>query len=103
MEEEFIVKSNSEGTVPVTTDITQTLSTMGCQGFNERYLGSVKAVVEKSGGRLTKQKLVWAEENDPKFNESQSKNADLLLAAATKAVEGGGDPSDIIVKFVVKK
>lgn len=103
MEEEFVVKSHSEGTVPVTADITRILSTMGCLGFNERNLGSVKAVVEKVDGKITKQKLVWAEDNDPKFNESQLRNANELLSAAIKAVEGAGDPSDIYVKFVTKK
>ncbi|MBI3136721.1 MAG: hypothetical protein HYZ14_18755 [Bacteroidetes bacterium] len=103
MEELFEVRAAGEGTVAVGTEINTILSSMGCQGFNERYLGVVKAVVEKAEGRITKQKLVWGEENDPKFNESQQKNATALLGAAIKAVEGGGDPAELVVKFVVRK
>ena len=103
MEELLEVRAVGEGTIAIDRDINGVLSTMGCQGFNERYLGSVKAVVEKSGGKITKQRLVWGDDNDPKFNETQSKNATALLGAVVKAVEGGGDPAEMIVKFVVRK
>jgi hypothetical protein len=103
MEEEFVVKSSGEGSLPMTKEIDAVLSTMGCQGFNDRAVGSVKVVVEKEGGKITKQRLVWGEDNDPAFNAAQQRSADLLLATAVKAVEGGGDPSDLIIKFVVKK
>ena len=103
MEEAIEVRASGEGTVAVDREINTILSTMGCLGFNERYTGTVKAVVEKAGGRITKQKLVWGDENDPKFNETQEKNATLLLGAAVKAVEGGGDPADLMVKFIVRK
>lgn len=103
MEEEFLVKSVSEGTTPSTREVTEILKAMGCASFNNQYLGSLKVVVEKLDGRITKQRLVWGEENDPKFNESAQKSADALLASAVKAVEGGGDPGELTVKFVVKK
>jgi len=103
MEEEFIVKFVNLGTVVPNEDINQILNTMSCEGFAGRYLGWVKADVEKSGGRITKQRLVWGPDNDPKFNETQNKNATTLLAAVVKAVEGGGDPTEGIIKFVVKK
>lgn len=103
MEEEFIVRTIREGTVATNTDIEETLTAMGGQGFRERYCGSVAAVVEKNGGIITKRRINWGTDNDPLFNESQKRNADVLLAAALKAVEGGGDPSELLVKFVVKK
>lgn len=103
MEEEFVVKTVSEGNTIITADINEILKAMGCASFNNQYIGSVKAVVEKSGGRITKQRLVWGEDNDPKFNESVQRSADQLLAATVKAVEGGGDPGEAVIKFVVKK
>lgn len=104
MEEEFIVKTMSDGGVVPTADIKQIMNTMGCLGFNTQATGSVKVVVEKNEGRITKQRLVWGDDNDPKFNESQQRNADALLAAAIKAVEASGtEPSEAILKFVVKK
>jgi hypothetical protein len=103
MEELIEVRATGEGTVPVDREINTVLSSMGCLGFNERYLGTVKAVVEKVGGRITKQKLVWGDDNDPKFNQTQEKNAAALLGATVKAVEAGGDPAELLVRFVVKK
>ena len=103
MEEEFIVKTVAEGTTRTSQDIELVLSTMGGQSFKDRYCGSVAAVVEKVGGVITKQRIRWGEENDPNFNAAQQRNADSLLAATVKAVEGGGDPSELVVKFVVKK
>ena len=102
MEEEFNVKTLREGNVKTNQDIESILNVMACEGFNNRYLGVVAAVVEKTDGRITKQKLNWGEANDPNFNKAQQKNADALLAATVKAVEGGGDPSEMKVKFVVK-
>lgn len=100
--EEFIVKRVVEGTVKSTPEIETICNTMGGQGFNERYLGWVAAVVEVVGGVVTKQRLTWGPENDPNFNRSQQKNAELLLAASVKAAQGGGDPTELKVKFVVK-
>ena len=102
MEEEFIVKTHVEGTARATEDMNQIFKAMGCQGFNDGFLGTVAAVVEIEGGRITKQKLNWGADNDPKFNSAQQKTADALLEAATKAAQGGGDPSEIKAKFVVK-
>lgn len=102
MEEEFIVKTHVEGTARPTEDIKQIFKSMGCQGFNDGYLGTVAAVVEIENGVITKQRLNWGADNDPKFNSTQQKNADALLAAAVKAAQGGGDPSEIKVKFIVK-
>jgi hypothetical protein len=104
MEEEFVVKRAYEGNVKLTPDIESVCNTMGCQAFNERYLGAVAAVVEMTGGVITKQRLNWAAENDPNFNRAQQKNADLLLASAVKAVQAGGvDPADLRVKIIVRK
>lgn len=103
MEELFEVRATGDGTVEIDQSINQVLSTMGCVGFNVRSLGTVKAVVEKIDGKITKQRLVWGEENDPRFNEAQSKNASALLDAVTRAVQAGGEPAELVVKFVVKK
>jgi hypothetical protein len=103
MEEEFAVRTQREGTARVTPDIEDVLSTMGGQSFRDRYCGTVSAVVEKEGGVITKQRLRWGEENDVNFNAVHQKSAEILLAAATKAVESGGDPSELLVRFVVKK
>ena len=104
MEEEFAVRTSREGTIDTNIEIEDTLNIMGGQGFKDRYCGTVAAVVEKSGGRITKQRLNWGEENDPKFNDAQMRNATVLLAAAVKALEtSGGDPSELRVKFIVKK
>lgn len=102
MEEEFIVKTLVEGTAKTTEDITRIFKAMGCQGFNDGYLGTVAAVVEIEGGVITKKRLNWGSENDPKFNSAQQKNADALLEAAIKAAQGGGDPCEFKVKFVVR-
>ena len=98
--EEFIVKRIVEGTVRATPDIETICNAMGSQGFNERYLGAVAAVVEVVV--VTKQRLNWDAANDPNFNRSQQRNADALLAATVKAAQGGGDPTELRVRFVVK-
>jgi hypothetical protein len=103
MEEEFAVRTQREGSARVTPDIEAVLSTMGGQSFRDRHLGSVSAVVEKVGGVITKQRLRWGDENDLSFNDAHLKNAETLLAATVKAVETGGDPSELVVKFVVKR
>jgi hypothetical protein len=104
MEQEFIVKRGIEGNVKITAECETICNTMGCQSFNDRFLGSVTAVVEMEGGVITKQRLNWAAENEPDFNRAQQKNADALLAATVKAVQAGGvDPADIRLKFVAKK
>lgn len=102
MEEEFNIRTLREGTAKSTPDIEAIFNAMGGDGFRTRYLGTVAAVVEKSGGRITKQRLNWGDDNDPKFNETHQKNADALLAATVKAVEGGGDPTDLRTKFTTK-
>jgi len=102
MNEEFIVKRIVEGNTKTTPDVETICNTMAGQAFNERYLGSVAAVVEVVGGIVTKQRLNWNAANDPNFNRTQQKNADALLAATIKAAQGGGDPSEIKVKIVVK-
>jgi hypothetical protein len=104
MEEEFIVKRGLEGNVKITSDCETICNTMGCQSFNDRYLGSVAAVVEMEAGIITRQRLNWGVDNDPNFNRAQQKNADALLAAVVKAVQAGGvDPADMKIKLIVKK
>lgn len=103
MEQEFIVKRGIEGNVKISSECETICSTMGCQSFNDRYLGAVTAVVEMEAGVITKQRLNWAVENDPNFNRAQQKNADALLAAAVKAVQAGGvDPADLRIRVVAK-
>jgi len=102
MNEEFIVKRIVDGNTKTTTDVETICNAMAGQAFNERYLGSVAAVVEIVGGVITKQRLNWDAANNPNFNRSQQKNADALLAATIKAAQGGGDPSEIRVKILVK-
>lgn len=102
MEEEFIIRTLREGSVKSTPEIEDILNVMGCETLKSRFLGSVAAVVEKADGRITKQRLNWGADNNPKFNESNQRNADLLLQATVKAVEGGNDPSEMRIRFVAK-
>lgn len=103
MEQEFVVKFVSEGTFDMSPDIDKILGVMGCDGFNNRYLGSVKAVAEKVDGKIVKQKLVWGEDNDPKFNETHMRNATVLLGALVNAVDVHREPSDGTIKYVIKR
>ncbi|MEO9533588.1 MAG: hypothetical protein ABJG68_01210 [Crocinitomicaceae bacterium] len=103
MDENFIVRTHREGTIDSTAPIEATLNKIGKDILDTRLLGSVVAIVEKEGGRITKQKLRWGEDNDPKFNTTFGEIANTLLADTVKASEGGGDTNDLRIKVVGKK
>lgn len=103
MDENYIVRTHREGTIESTAGIEATLTKMGKDILDTRLLGSVVAIVEKVDGRISKQKLRWGEDNDPKFNTSMNELATVLLADTVKASEGGGDNNDLRVKVVGKK
>ena len=103
MDINYIVRTHREGTINTDASIEETLNKMGQDALTTRTLGSVVAIVEKVAGRITKNKLRWGEDNDPKFQGIMERNADALLAQTLKLVEGGGDDDDIRVKFVAKK
>ena len=102
MERDFTVRSHRDGTVDTTPDMETIISNMGCNSFNNRALGSVVVIVEKVKGTITKEKIKWREGNDPIFNESQAKDANTLLALATRQVNGGGEDGEIRIKIVAK-
>jgi hypothetical protein len=103
MDVNYIVRTHREGTIDSTPSIEATLNKMGKANLDTRLLGSVVAIVEKVDGRITKQKLRWGSDNDPKFNSSMNELATVLLADTVKASEGGGDTNDLRVKYVGKK
>lgn len=102
MERDFTVRSHREGTVDTTPDMELVISNMGCNGFNKRALGTVTIVVEKVDGAITKQKIKWGVDNEPVFNETQTKDADALLAGAVKQVDGGGENGEIRIRIATK-
>jgi hypothetical protein len=103
MDVNYIVRTHREGTLNTDSSIEETLNNMGQDALKTRTLGSVVAIVEKAGGKITKSTLRWAAGNDPKFQGIMQKNADTLLAQTERLVDGGGDDNDIRVKFVGKK
>ncbi|MCB9223686.1 MAG: hypothetical protein H6582_05855 [Crocinitomicaceae bacterium] len=104
MELDFDVNTHREGTIDTNDTIESIINKMACDCFTNRITGSVVAVVEKTGGEITKNKLKWGEDNDPKFQSILQRNADTLLLEVLSRVKGGGnDPEELRVKIVVKK
>ncbi|MFT4599922.1 MAG: hypothetical protein ACI857_000089 [Arenicella sp.] len=103
MDINYIVRTHREGTIDSTPEIETRLTSMGCDILRTRTLGSVVAIVEKEAGIITKQKLRWGEDNDPKFQGIVQADADLLLADAVRASTGGGEDNDIRLKIVGKR
>lgn len=103
MEEDFIVRTSSEGTIATPEAAVGAINESGCARFKDRLLGKVTIIVEKVDGTITKDTIRWAPDNDPKFNAAMDKAASTILAACRAAVDGGGNDEDIRVKFVAKK
>lgn len=101
-EQNFDVVTHREGTMRTDPSIEAIVTRMGIQSFNDRELGAVAAVVEKVAGKITKEKLNWKEGSSVKFQENQRVNAEALLAACVKLVNGNGDDGEIKVKVKAK-
>jgi hypothetical protein len=101
MDADFIVRTVREGTVNTNDAIEKYINTMGGDCFTSRVVGFVTAIVEKTGGKITKKKLRWSGDDFKKVHE---KNATIMLDEMEKVVAGGGnDEEELRVKVVAKK
>ena len=101
--DDFIVRTVREGTLKTTQEIEDLINKIAKPRFDDRYLGSVVVIVEKEAGKITKQKYRFAADNDPNFDAKVKPDAEALLAAVVKLVNGGGDEEEVRLKVVSKK
>jgi hypothetical protein len=103
MEAEYIIRTHREGTVKTDSKVEGIITTIGCNCLTGRLLGKVTVIVEKVGGKFTKEKIRMDPDSDPSFVKSVDPDAKNLLVALKAVADGGGDEVEIRVKLVAKQ
>ena len=102
--EDFIIRTVREGTIKTNDDIEGIINKIGKGRLDDRLLGKVTAIVEKEKGVITKALYRFADDNEPAFNDKVKADAEALVAAAKKAIEGnGGDDVEVRIRVVAKR